>query len=223
MVGEDVGGGDRLAEVAGAEEGDVVLARGPEDLADLGDERIDVVADPALAELAEAREVAADLGRVDVRPGGEVLRGDRLPAHLAGLDQDLQVAREPGRDAERKAIGAARRCGPTPAAGLIGGAPGAHAGKVSSRASTASGSKISSLTRTPFDLDDRDQLEHLADAAPRRPRCRPREARNGRRRGAAPRAPRGPRRRDDSPARAVQGDDVARRVDAQRGAASRSR
>ena len=91
----------------GAEQRDVVLARGPQDLADLGDERVDVVADAALAELAEAREVAADLGRVDVRVVGELLRGDRLLAHLARLDQDLEVAREPRRDAEREALAVA--------------------------------------------------------------------------------------------------------------------
>ena len=111
MVGEDVGAGDRLAEVAGAEEGDVVLAGGAQDLADLGDQRVDVVADPALAELAEAGEVAADLGRVDVGVLGELLRGDRLPAHLARLGQHLQVAREARRDAEREAL-AVDRSGP---------------------------------------------------------------------------------------------------------------
>ena len=104
MVGEDVGAGDRLAEVAGAEEGDVVLAGGAQDLADLRDQRLDVVADAALAELAEAGEVAADLGRVDVRVLGEFLRGDRLAAHLAGLGQHLQVAREARRDAEREPL-----------------------------------------------------------------------------------------------------------------------
>ena len=54
MVGEDVRGGDRRAEVAGAEQRDVVLARRVQDLADLIDQRVDVVTDPALAELAEA-------------------------------------------------------------------------------------------------------------------------------------------------------------------------
>ena len=55
VVGEDVRGGDRRAEVAGAEQRDVVLAGGPQDLADLADQRLDVVADAALAELPEAR------------------------------------------------------------------------------------------------------------------------------------------------------------------------
>src|SRR4051794_18244359 len=45
VVGEDVRAGDRLAEVARAEQRDVVLARGPQDLADLREERVDVVAD----------------------------------------------------------------------------------------------------------------------------------------------------------------------------------
>jgi hypothetical protein len=49
VVGEDRRVGDRLAEVAGPEQGDVVLARGLQDLADLGQQRLDVVADPALA------------------------------------------------------------------------------------------------------------------------------------------------------------------------------
>ena len=61
VVGEDVRRRDRLAEVAGAEQRDVVLARGAQDLADLRDERVDVVADAALAELAEAGEVATCL------------------------------------------------------------------------------------------------------------------------------------------------------------------
>ncbi len=104
VVGEDVGGGDRLAEVPGAEQRDVVLAGGAQDLADLRDERLDVVADAALAELAEAGQVAADLRRVDVRVVGELLRGDRLLAHLLGLREHLQVARQARRDAERQPL-----------------------------------------------------------------------------------------------------------------------
>ncbi len=111
VVGEDVARRDGPAEVARAEQRDVVLAGRPEDLADLRDERLDVVADPALAELAEAGQVATDLGRVDVRVVAELLRGDRLLAHLLGLREDLQVAGEAGGDAERQAVGAAgRRC-----------------------------------------------------------------------------------------------------------------
>src|ERR671932_648057 len=94
VVGEDVARGDRAAEVARAEQRDVVLAARAQDLADLRDERVDVVAHPALAELAEAGEVAADLRRVHVRVLGELLRGDRLLAHLARLGQHLQVARQ---------------------------------------------------------------------------------------------------------------------------------
>src|SRR3954469_13072561 len=107
-VGEDVARGDRLAEVAGAEQRDVVLAGGAQDLADLRDERVDVVADAALAELAEAGQVAADLRRVDVRVVAELLGGDRLLAHLLGLREHLQVAREACGDAERQALGTGR-------------------------------------------------------------------------------------------------------------------
>ena len=109
------------------------------------DQRLDVVADPALAELAEAGEVAADLGRVDVGVLGELLRGDRLAAHLARLGQHLQVAREARGDAEREALAfdreAPRRLE------LLDHLD--HAPTVSSLARTAASSRISSETTTP--------------------------------------------------------------------------
>src|SRR5688500_4754970 len=104
VVGEDVGRGDRTAEVAGTEQRDVVLPAGAQDLADLRDERVDVVTDAALAELAEPRQVAPDLGRVHVRVLGQLLAGDSLLAHLARLREHLQVARETSGDAEREAF-----------------------------------------------------------------------------------------------------------------------
>ena len=61
VVGEDVRAGDRLTEVSRPEQDDVVLPDAPQDLADLLDQRVDAIADAALAELAEARQVAADL------------------------------------------------------------------------------------------------------------------------------------------------------------------
>jgi hypothetical protein len=54
MVGEDVGAGDRAAQVPCPEQRDVVLAGGAQDLADLRDQRVDVVADTALAESASS-------------------------------------------------------------------------------------------------------------------------------------------------------------------------
>ncbi len=80
----------------------------PQDLPDLRHERVDVVAHPALAELAEARQVAADLGGVDVRVVRQLLGRDRLAPHLLRLGQDLQVSRQSGRDPEREPLGAAR-------------------------------------------------------------------------------------------------------------------
>src|SRR5919205_396625 len=97
-----------LSARSGAEQRDVVLAGGAQDLADLRDERVDVVADPALAELAEARQVAADLGGVDVRVVAQLLGGDRLLAHLLGLREDLEVPRQARGDAERQAIAGGR-------------------------------------------------------------------------------------------------------------------
>ena len=142
------------------------------------DQRVDVVADPALAELAEAGEVAADLGRVDVRVLGELLRGDRLAAHLAGLGQHLQVAREARRDAEREAL-AVDRSRPSPAsARSIVPARSSPAQYRAGRAGAAA-SRISSETTDAVDLDHRDPLQHRAAAAARRSRCRPRAARSG--------------------------------------------
>ena len=65
---------------------------------------VDVVADAALAELAEPREVAADLRRVDVRVVGDLLRGDAVLAHLLRLRQNLEVPAQPRRDAHRQPI-----------------------------------------------------------------------------------------------------------------------
>src|SRR5207302_1938697 len=71
---------------------------------DLRDERFDVVADAALAELPEARQIPADLRRVHVRVVGELLRGNRLLAHLPGLREHLEIARKARRDAEGEAF-----------------------------------------------------------------------------------------------------------------------
>ena len=66
---------------------------------------LDRVADAALAELAEVREVAADLRRVDVRVLGDLLRRDpRLP-HLPRLRQHLEVPGQARRDADVQALG----------------------------------------------------------------------------------------------------------------------
>src|SRR4051812_16628177 len=94
MLREDRRARNRLAESAGADQRDVVLPLGPEDLANLPEERVDVVADAPLAELAERGEVAPDLRRVDVRVVGDLLGGDSLLAHLLGLREHLEIAGE---------------------------------------------------------------------------------------------------------------------------------
>ena len=109
VVGEDVGARDRLAQVSGAEQHDVVLAGAPQDPADLLHQGIHPVADSTLAELAEAGQVAPDLGRVDVRVLGQLLRRNGVLAHLARLDEDLEITGEPGRDAERQPVAVAQR------------------------------------------------------------------------------------------------------------------
>ena len=81
-----------------------MLTRAAQDLPDLLDQRVHPVADAPLPELPEARQVTADLRRVDVGVLGELLGGDRVLPHLPRLDQDLEVARQPRRNAERQAI-----------------------------------------------------------------------------------------------------------------------
>ena len=95
MVGEDRRACDRLPEPAGAEEGDVVLALCPENLADLAGESVDVVTDAALPKFSEPGQVAPDLRRVDVRLLADLLRGDPLLAHLAGLGEDPEILAQP--------------------------------------------------------------------------------------------------------------------------------
>src|SRR3954447_23227625 len=147
VVGEDVRAGDRLAEVPRAEESDVVLAACAQDLADLRDERVDVVAHAALAELAEAGQVAPDLRRVDVRVVGQLLRGDRVLAHLLRLREDLEVAREARRDAEGEAHVAALAREVDAAVDRV---LEAHAVTVSSRFSSSAAVRPSSNASSPL-------------------------------------------------------------------------
>src|SRR6185437_9119630 len=93
-----------LAEPAGPAQRDVVLPLRAEDLADLAEQRVDVVADPTLAELAECRQITPDLGRVDVRVLRDLLGGDALLPHLPRLRQYLEVPRQTSRDAYRQAL-----------------------------------------------------------------------------------------------------------------------
>ena len=72
--------GQRETEVAGAHDGDAQVAIEAENLPQMPAQILDVVADAADAELAEIREVLADLRGVEVELLGERLRGDRLHA-----------------------------------------------------------------------------------------------------------------------------------------------
>src|SRR4029077_2787313 len=101
---EDRRARDRLPEPARPDERDVVLPLGAQDLADLAEQAVDAVADAALAELPEAREIAADLGRVDVGVVRDLLRGDPFLSHLLRLGQHLQVPTQPRGDAYRHPI-----------------------------------------------------------------------------------------------------------------------
>jgi hypothetical protein len=104
VLGEDRRARDRLAEPAGADQRDVVLALGAEDLADLAEEAVDVVAHPSLAELSERGQVTADLRRVDVRVVGHLLGGDALLPQLLGLRENLEVPAQSRGDPNRQPI-----------------------------------------------------------------------------------------------------------------------
>jgi len=69
-------GQECAAEVAGSDEEDVPGPICAEDLADLGDEVIDAVADARVAELAEVGEVFSDLGIGECEAFAELLAGD---------------------------------------------------------------------------------------------------------------------------------------------------
>ena len=105
VIDEHRRAGDRTAEPTGTDQRDVVLSGGAQDAPDLADQRVDVVPDAALAELAEARQITPDLRRVDVRVLGDVLRRDRRATHLLRLREYLQVAREARSDTNGEAIG----------------------------------------------------------------------------------------------------------------------
>jgi len=104
VLGENRRRGDGGAETPGSDQCDVVLPLGAEDLADLGEERVDRVSDTPLAELAEARQVAADLRRVDVRVLGDLLRRDPVLPHLARLREHLEIPAQARRDPDSQTL-----------------------------------------------------------------------------------------------------------------------
>jgi hypothetical protein len=81
-----------------------VLPLRAQDLPDLLEERVGAIADAALAEPSERREVAPDLRRVDVRVLGDLLRRDPLLAHLPRLRQYLEVPAQAGCDSHGEAF-----------------------------------------------------------------------------------------------------------------------
>src|SRR5262249_22191790 len=72
--------GQRETEIARAHDRDADAAIQPEDLAQVPPQLLDVVADAADAELAEVRQILADLRRIEVELLGERLGGDRADA-----------------------------------------------------------------------------------------------------------------------------------------------
>src|SRR5262249_32914875 len=89
--------GEREAEIAGAHDRDAQLAIEAQDLSQMALQIADVVPDAADAELAEVREVLADLRGVEMKLFRERLRGDCADA---GVFERVEAAQVDG-----KAIG----------------------------------------------------------------------------------------------------------------------
>src|SRR5262245_3590686 len=94
LAGESLVVEQRRAEITEPDQRHRPLAIEAEDALELGLEPRDVVADPANAELAEVRQVLADLRRVQIEALGQLLRRDRLDAVLFELEQAPGVDRE---------------------------------------------------------------------------------------------------------------------------------
>ena len=86
--------GEREAQVAGAHDGDAQPSIQAEDLPQIPLEILDVIADATHAELAEVRQILADLGRVQMKLLGQGLRRDRTDAGVLELVEAAQVHRE---------------------------------------------------------------------------------------------------------------------------------
>ena len=86
--------GERQPEIAGAHDRDAQLAVEAEDLPQMPLQIADVVADAADAELAEIREVLADLRGVQMELLGERLRRDRPHAGAVERVQAAQIDRQ---------------------------------------------------------------------------------------------------------------------------------
>ncbi len=91
LLGEAAVAGQGGAQRAGAHDDHVPRALEAETALDLVDQAVDLVAHAARAELAEVREVLADLGRVQVDHAGELLGRDALDAARLELAQLAQV------------------------------------------------------------------------------------------------------------------------------------
>ena len=85
MVGKNVCLSDRETESACSDQDDVVLSCGAQNRADLTNQRVDVVANAALAKGAEAREIAPDLRRIDMGVLADLMRGNRSTTGLLRL------------------------------------------------------------------------------------------------------------------------------------------
>ena len=106
--------GERLAEVAGADDDDGPVVGEAELAADLVHEVRDLVADAAGAVAAEVAQVLADLGGVHAGELGEALGRDRSTLFVGLLGEDPQVHRQTGDggfgDAAARAFGRHTRC-----------------------------------------------------------------------------------------------------------------
>ena len=85
---------ERRTDLARPDDDDVPLSSEAEDIAETGRERADGVAESALPERAEEREILADLCGGSAALGGEFSARDRLMAVRLELLQEAEVGRE---------------------------------------------------------------------------------------------------------------------------------
>ena len=90
-----------MAQVAGADDDEVMIVVHAQDVADLAPEFLYIIAVALLAELAEAAEVLADLGGGDVHLLAQLVGGDAHSAPLAELGEVAVVTGEAADDGIR--------------------------------------------------------------------------------------------------------------------------
>ena len=104
MVHEDIRTGDGSTQVSATDERDIMLSRRVQNIPDVVDKVVDIIANTTLAELPKGGKVAPYLGGIDIRIFAENPGGDCFTTGLPGLGEDLEIARKPGGHSESQSF-----------------------------------------------------------------------------------------------------------------------